>query len=125
MSPFPLFQSRKVIHRYIDDSFNDPQFSKIQDSRFPIFSRHFPPATHVKPAVIFKFLGPYTYIHIKSFHQYVDDSHARFPEIRSAEKFMEVFNRQDSNIKCTIEVEDESKQIDFLDVRVINNREGN
>ena len=63
-------------------------------------------------------------IDIKSFHRYVDDSHARFPVIRGAEEFLEVLNRQDSNIKYTIEVEDESKQLDFLDVRIINNREG-
>ena len=55
-------------------------------------------------------------IDIKSFHRYVDDSHARFPVIRGAEEFLEVLNRQDSNIKYTIEVEDESKQLDFLDV---------
>ena len=41
-----------------------------------------------------------------------------------AEKFMEVLNRQDNNIKYTIEVEDENKQLDFLDLTVINNREG-
>ena len=63
-------------------------------------------------------------INVKTFHRYVDDSHARFPVIKEAEKFKDILNKQDKNIQYTIEMENEQKQLDFLDIKIINNTEG-
>ena len=63
-------------------------------------------------------------INIKSYHRFVDDSHARVPELDHAERFKEILNKQDEHIKYTIEVENDKKELEFLDIKVINNMEG-
>ena len=63
-------------------------------------------------------------IDLKSYHRYVDDSHARFPNIDQAEKFKEILNKQNKNIQYTIEHENESKTLNFLDVSIINTLKG-
>ena len=63
-------------------------------------------------------------IHPKSFKRYVDDSHARFTDIGSAEQFKNILNRQDQRIQYTMEKEDESKNLEFLDIRIMNSGSG-
>ena len=58
-------------------------------------------------------------IDIKSYYRFVDDSHARFPQVEQAERFMEILNKQDNNIKYTIEIENDMKELDFLDIKNI------
>ena len=57
----------------------------------------------------------------KSFLRYVDDSHARFKDMQQAEKFQQILNEQSQQIKYTIELEDSSKSLQFLDLDVKNN----
>ena len=63
-------------------------------------------------------------IHLKSFLRFVDDSHARFPLMESANKFLNILNRQNRNIQYTIEKENDDKSLNFLDVKVMNNGNG-
>ena len=59
----------------------------------------------------------------KSFVRYVDDSHARFDDIQSATAFQTILNQQDPvNIKYTMDVEDENKTLQFLDLNITNNK---
>ena len=60
-----------------------------------------------------------------SFFRYVDDSHSRFESIESADKFLDILNQQHENIKYTIERESpDSKELQFLDIKVINRGTG-
>ena len=59
-----------------------------------------------------------------SFFRYVDDSHSRFDKITSADKFLEVLNKQHTKIQYTIEKENEDKELQFLDIKIINNGTG-
>ena len=63
-------------------------------------------------------------INVLSFYRYVDDSHARFDDRHSAESFKEVLNSQHEKIQYTIDYEKENKELDFLDIKIINNCEG-
>jgi hypothetical protein len=51
-----------------------------------------------------------------SFLRYVDDSHSRFKSVQEANSFLKVLNAQDRSIQYTMELEDEHKQLGFLDV---------
>ena len=64
-------------------------------------------------------------IELKTFFRYVDDSHARFPEIEQAERFHLILNQQHQKIQYTIETENENKELNFLDITVKNNQDGN
>ena len=57
----------------------------------------------------------------KSFVRYVDDSHARFQNLEDAEKFQEVLNKQSNHIKYTMEIEDNLKSLNFLEMNIRNN----
>jgi hypothetical protein len=63
-------------------------------------------------------------IDIKSFHRYVDDSHARFSNVMQAEQFQTILNNQHPSLKYTIEVENISKTLNFLDITIVNNTQG-
>ncbi|XP_065681452.1 uncharacterized protein LOC136095131 [Hydra vulgaris] len=63
-------------------------------------------------------------IDIKSFHRYVDDSHARFSYLNQAEQFQTILNRQHPSLKYTIKVENKNKILNFLDITIINNTQG-
>ena len=56
----------------------------------------------------------------KSFLRYVDDSHARFENIDHAREFQKILNDQDENIEYTIETENSSKSLQFLDLDITN-----
>ena len=60
-----------------------------------------------------------------SFFRYVDDSHSRFHDTNSADTFLEVLNKQHPRIKYTIEKENEEKELQFLDIKVMNKGLGN
>ena len=59
-----------------------------------------------------------------SFLRYVDDSHSRFKSVKEANSFLKVLNAQDRSIQYTMELEDEHKQLGFLDVMSRNNLNG-
>ena len=54
----------------------------------------------------------------KTFKRFVDDSHARFSNREQSLQFLEILNSQDPSIQCTIEFENENKQLSFLDVTI-------
>ena len=56
----------------------------------------------------------------KTFRRYVDDSHARFDNKETSQKFQELLNKQDQQIQYTIEYEDENKCLNFLDTKIKN-----
>ena len=76
-------------------------------------SKAFDEALHQQPPV-----NPLT------FRRYVDDSHSRFLELIKAEKFKDVLNKQDQRIQYTMEVENQEKSLDFLEIRTINSGKG-
>ncbi|XP_065645651.1 uncharacterized protein LOC136076113 [Hydra vulgaris] len=64
-------------------------------------------------------------LEIKLFFRYVDNSHARFTNKDDAIRFQQILNSQKHTIKYTIELEDENKRLNFLDIQITNNRKGN
>ena len=56
----------------------------------------------------------------KTFKQYADDSHARFPSKHQANTFQETLNKQDRAIQYTIEYEHENRSLSFLDINITN-----
>ena len=63
-------------------------------------------------------------ISLKSFRRYVDDSHARFANMEDADKFHTVLNNQNQHIEYTIERENEEKDLEFLDILIMNKKGG-
>ena len=59
-----------------------------------------------------------------SYYRYVDDIHSRFKSFVSADKFLDVLNNQHPKIKYTIDKENAKKELQFLDLKVINNGTG-
>ena len=60
----------------------------------------------------------------KSYRRYVDDSHGRFADISEAERFLTILNQQHPKIQYTLEKENESKELEFLDIKIKNNNVG-
>ncbi|XP_047123024.1 uncharacterized protein LOC124806302 [Hydra vulgaris] len=61
---------------------------------------------------------------LKSFLSYVDDSHARFPNIKQEKQFQDILNQQHPGIQYTNEVKNEIKTLNFLDITITNNTLG-
>ena len=59
-----------------------------------------------------------------SFLRYVDDSHSRFIDTECAVNFLTVLNQQHQKIQYTIEHESDEKELQFLDIKIINNGNG-
>ena len=59
-----------------------------------------------------------------SYMRFVDDSHSRFESIELSENFLVVLNTQHPNIKYTMEKENNNKELEFLDIKIINNGTG-
>ena len=57
----------------------------------------------------------------KTFHRYVNDSHAPFGSRSNATEFLNVLNSQDPQIQYTIEYENEHQELNFLDISIKNN----
>ena len=51
----------------------------------------------------------------KTIERYVDDSQDRFENKQKSLQFLEILNKQDSCIQCTIEFENNQEQLNFLD----------
>ena len=56
----------------------------------------------------------------KTFKRFVDDSHARFNNREQSLQFLDILNSQDPSIQYTIDFENESKQLNFLDITITN-----
>ncbi|XP_057316782.1 uncharacterized protein LOC130657802 [Hydractinia symbiolongicarpus] len=54
----------------------------------------------------------------KSFKRYVDDSHARFENLEEAKSFQNILDEQNDNIKYTMEIQDLTKSLQFLDLNI-------
>nr|XP_047127809.1 uncharacterized protein LOC124808648 [Hydra vulgaris] len=52
--------------------------------------------------------------------EYVDDIHARFFNIEQAKQFQDILNQQHPAIQYTIEVKNETKTLNFLDITITN-----
>ena len=63
-------------------------------------------------------------IALKSLRRFVDDIHARFSSLEEADKFKDILNKQHPKIQYTIEREDKDKVLNFLDVKIKNNKQG-
>ena len=48
----------------------------------------------------------------------MDDSHARFPDIKQANDFKDVLNQQHPKIQYTLDLENNEKEINFLDITI-------
>ena len=59
-----------------------------------------------------------------SLRRFVDDSHARFYLLLKAEKFKDILNRQDRRVQYTMEIENENKALEFMEVETRNNGRG-
>ena len=57
--------------------------------------------------------------------RYVDDTHDRFDTKEKSEEFLKILNNQDPHIQFEAEYESENKQVNYLDIKIINTREGN
>jgi len=55
--------------------------------------------------------------------RYVDDSHDRFSTKRKCDKFLDIINSIEPNIKFTVEYENDKKELNFLDTTIINTGE--
>ena len=58
------------------------------------------------------------------YKKYVDDSHAKFETVHQCHSFLNILNNQNKAIQYTMEKEDESRKLNFLDVTIINTVEG-
>ena len=54
----------------------------------------------------------------------MDDSHARFPDIKQANDFKEILNQQHPKTQYTLDLESNEKELNFLDVTTKNNCKG-
>jgi predicted GIY-YIG superfamily endonuclease len=59
-----------------------------------------------------------------TYKRYVDDTHARFDSIENLEMFLKTLNEQNPSIQYTVELENQKKQINFLDICVTNTMKG-
>jgi len=58
----------------------------------------------------------------KSYVRYVDDGHSRFENVEKATVFRDILNEQDpDHLKYTIEIEDNTKKLNYLDLNIHNN----
>ena len=54
----------------------------------------------------------------KTFKSYADESHCRFENKQKSLQFLEILNKQESSIQHTIEIENNEKHSNFLDVAI-------
>ena len=59
-------------------------------------------------------LAPLTY------KRQADDNHARFETVQQSHSFLNISNKQNKVIQYTIEKEDQTRKLNFLDVTIIN-----
>ena len=56
--------------------------------------------------------------------RYVDDTHDRFKTKVQSEQFLRILNEQEPRIQFTAEYEDNNKQLNYLDTKIINSQKG-
>ena len=56
--------------------------------------------------------------------RYVDDTHDRFNNIDACEAFLKILNEQEPRIKFEPEYEKENKELNYLDMTIINTKDG-
>ena len=54
--------------------------------------------------------------------RYVDDTHDRFKHKESSEEFLKILNEQEPRIQFTAEYENSNKELNYLDIKTINNK---
>ena len=59
-----------------------------------------------------------------TYKRYVDDSHARFETVCQSNSFLNILNKQNKVAQYTMEKEDQSQKLNFLDVTIINTGAG-
>ena len=57
---------------------------------------------------------------LKTYRQYVDDTHARLKPNEQSREFQKILVKQDKQIKFTIEDDHEEKCLNFLDIKIKN-----
>ena len=55
--------------------------------------------------------------------RYVDDTHDRFSSKEKSEEFLNILNDQEPRIKFEAEYENENKELNYLDIKIINTKE--
>ena len=55
-----------------------------------------------------------------TYKRYADDSHTRFEIVQQSHSFLNILNKQNKAIHYTMEKEDQSRKLNFLDVTIIN-----
>ena len=65
-----------------------------------------------------------TNLALLTYKRYVDDSHARFKTVHQSHSFLNILNKQNKAIKYTMEKENQSQKLNFLDVTIINTGAG-
>ena len=53
-----------------------------------------------------------------TYKRYVDDSHARFETVCQSNSFLNILNKQNKVAQYTMEKEDQSQKLNFLDVTI-------
>ncbi|XP_004210295.3 uncharacterized protein LOC101240958 [Hydra vulgaris] len=61
---------------------------------------------------------------LKTYKRYVDDCHACFASIKQQQMFLNILNEQHPSIKYTVELENDLKQLNFLDINITNTGSG-
>ena len=56
--------------------------------------------------------------------RYVDDTHDRFHDKETSEAFLTILNSQEPRIKFEAEYENENKELNYLDIKIINTQKG-
>ena len=59
-----------------------------------------------------------------TYKRYVDDSNARFETVHQSHSFLNILNSQNKAIQYTMKKEDQSRELNFLDITIINTGEG-
>ena len=58
------------------------------------------------------------------YRKYVDDGHTRFKTVHQSHSFLNIVNKRNKAIQDTMEKEDQSQKLNFLDVTIINTGAG-
>ena len=59
-----------------------------------------------------------------TYERYVDDNRARFETVHQSHSFLNIFNKQNKAIQYTMEKENQSRKLNFLDVTITNTGAG-
>ncbi|XP_012559209.2 uncharacterized protein LOC105845706 [Hydra vulgaris] len=60
----------------------------------------------------------------KTYKRYVDDCHVCFASIKQQQMFRNILNEQNPPVKYTVELENDLKQLNFLDINITNTGSG-